>query len=157
MIVIATLHQPSTSTLLCFDKTLLLSEGNPVYYGLPDESVRYFTSLGFQPSPMMSPAEFMMELTDNEFARDDFQRARLNDLVEGWDASEEKVRLRESIISHWRGYDLFTVPDPLPRGYPRSLAMQLWILFRRMTLVLFSLLHQNLILESLSRSSFVLG
>jgi len=59
MIVIASIHQPSTSTLLLFDNVLLLSEGQMAYFGPPGDSIRYFKSLGYPEPQLMSPAEFM--------------------------------------------------------------------------------------------------
>jgi hypothetical protein len=56
---------------MLFDNTLLLSEGNTVYYGPPGDSIRYFESQGYPPSPLMSPAEFMLELTNSDFANGD--------------------------------------------------------------------------------------
>ena len=79
MIVIASIHQPSTHTLLLFDNVLLLSEGKTVYYGPPGDSIPYFESQGCPLSSMMSPAEFMLELTNGDFANND-QDGRLEAL-----------------------------------------------------------------------------
>src|ERR1700724_3439474 len=100
MIVIASIHQPSTSTLLLFDHVLLLSEGHPCYFGPPEDSIRYFTSLGYKQPAMMSPAEFMLDLTNIDFARDNDDFNRLDNLVNGWETSRERKDLTKMIVGN---------------------------------------------------------
>lgn len=138
MMVVASIHQPSTSTLLLFDNVLLLSEGKTVFFGPPHDSARYFSSLGHPPPPMISPAEFMLELTNTDFlhSASHDQLGRRDNLVEKWNASAERKLLEDSIAAAESDDDLFTISGNLPRGYPRSLPMQCFILFHRMILVL---------------------
>jgi ATP-binding cassette, subfamily G (WHITE), member 2 len=134
MIVVASIHQPSTSTFLLFDNVLLLSQGKTVYFGPPGASNNYFGSLGYPPTPMMSPAEFMLELTNVDFARHDDQEGRLDRLVQSWQDSLGSKLLNDSIETcHLRGE--FTVEGGVTKGYPRNLAMQSLILIHRMALV----------------------
>lgn len=133
MIVIASIHQPSTSTLLLFDNVLLLSEGKTVYFGPPGDSTAFFTAQGYLPSPYMSPAESMLELTNTDFVRGDDPAARLDSLVKGWEDSTERRLLADSIDQGERRGEVFTL-EHLSRGYPRNLAVQTWILFHRMAL-----------------------
>jgi hypothetical protein len=137
MIVIASIHQPSTTTLELFDNVLLLSQGKTVYYGPPTGSTAYFTSLGFPPSPMMSSAEFMLELTNTDFCRpeDTDPRVRLNRLVDAWTASGEYKGLNHGIVRAEGRGDVFTLDREVVRGYPRNLFMQSLILIHRMALV----------------------
>jgi len=46
--VIASIHQPRSSIFAMFDKLLLLSEGQCVFYGDANASVNYFTRQGFE-------------------------------------------------------------------------------------------------------------
>jgi ABC-type multidrug transport system ATPase subunit len=141
MMVIASIHQPSTSTLLLFDNVLLLSEGKTVYFGPPQDSIRYFSSLGHPPSPLMSPAEFMLELTNTDFlhSASHDQLGRRDSLIEGWKVSAERKLLDDSMAASESDDDSFTLSGDLPRGYPRSLPIQCFILFHRMVLVLLPL------------------
>jgi ABC-type multidrug transport system ATPase subunit len=134
MIVIASIHQPSTITLLLFDNVLLLSEGKTVYYGPPDHSTRYFTSLGYPPVAMMSPAEWMLELTNTDFLTEDDQDNRLSHLLEGWGRSPERNLLGDSLIVS-ESSEPFSLGKQSYHGHPRSVAMQTWILFHRVALV----------------------
>jgi ABC-type multidrug transport system ATPase subunit len=134
MIVIASIHQPSTSTLLLFDNILLLSEGQTVYYGPPGDSISYFESQGYPPSPMMSPAEFMLELTNTDFSRGSDQGGSqvLDALLHGWETSSQRGLLTDGLAE--RSHDQLTFDGSL-RRYPRNLAMQSLILLHRMALV----------------------
>lgn len=140
MIVIASIHQPSTSTLLLFDNVLLLSQGKTVYYGPPSVSTQYFTALGHPPQPFMSPAESMLELTNVDFAREENQANRLASLVTSWDESRELQLLKENIERGEKNAEIFTLAEPLVNGYPRNLFMQTWIQLHRMALVYFPFL-----------------
>ncbi|KAL8166200.1 hypothetical protein V2J09_007699 [Rumex salicifolius] len=62
--VVMTIHQPSSKLFYMFDKVLLLSEGNPLYYGKGDEVMEYFKSVGFAPSRPMNPADFLLDLAN---------------------------------------------------------------------------------------------
>ncbi|KAM3743912.1 hypothetical protein ACB098_06G012000 [Castanea mollissima] len=64
--IITTIHQPSSRMFHMFDKLLLISEGNPVYYGKAKESMDYFASLGFIPEIPMNPAEFLLDLATGQ-------------------------------------------------------------------------------------------
>lgn len=132
MIVIASIHQPSTNTLMLFDNVLLLSKGSTVYYGPPGDSIRYFESQGYPPSPMMSPAEFMLELTNSDFANDD-QGDRLEILINGWEISPQKTLLSAALSERIENWSL--TDSSLSPQYARNMAMQTLILFHRMALV----------------------
>lgn len=136
MIVIASIHQPSTNTLLLFDDILLLSEGKSLYYGPPGDSPRYFQSLGFAPPPMVSPAEFMLDLTNTDFRRDSQQLSHLNNLFHRWSQSLENKLLDTRIETNNknRSGSISAIKQRAPE-LARSLPMQSLILFHRMALV----------------------
>jgi ABC-type multidrug transport system ATPase subunit len=135
MIVIASIHQPSTSTLLLFDNVLLLSQGKTMYYGPPSHSTAYFSSLGYATDAMMSPAENMLELTNIDFMRDGDPDARLQRMSHEWEKSSERKSLIDSIAIGELNGDTATIARQLPNGYPRNFAMQTWIQLHRMALV----------------------
>src|SRR5262245_35745867 len=134
MIVIASIHQPSTSTLLLFDKVLLLSGGKTAYYGPPESSVDYFVSKGHKLPPMRSPAEFMLELTNFDFMRDQNRSERLANLVELWNSSFERKQLENDVLMSRRIDEQLSITDG-SNGSPPNLMMQTLILLHRMALV----------------------
>jgi len=135
MIVIASIHQPSTNTLLLFDNVLLLSEGQMAYFGPPGDSIRYFKSLGYPEPQLMSPAEFMLELANTDFVAEDQRESRLDHLVRGWGASRERRLMNYEISLSERNTESLSVTEDMAPGYPRTLTMQSLILLHRIALV----------------------
>ncbi|XP_050216209.1 ABC transporter G family member 9-like [Mercurialis annua] len=62
--VVMTIHQPSSRLFYMFDKVLLLSEGNPLYFGKGSEVMDYFAGIGFEPSVPMNPADYLLDLAN---------------------------------------------------------------------------------------------
>ena len=140
--VIASIHQPSTDSLLKFDKVLLLSKGITFYHGPPKDVVSYFSALGFPSPPMLSPAEFMLELTNTDFSRDDDVESRFSTLAEAWETSLQR-KLTHNEISHERAaieekFEVHSLSDNILTNltYPRTTLMQVWIQLHRMMIVL---------------------
>ena len=76
--MIASIHQPSTSTFQLFDKVLLLSCGKSHYFGSVPELAPFFDVMG-HPIPLYTnPAEFGLELLNVDFAQN--QKAAMNQL-----------------------------------------------------------------------------
>jgi ABC-type multidrug transport system ATPase subunit len=88
LIVVASIHQPSTTTFELFDKLLLLSGGRPCYYGDTRDVKPYFDGIGF-PMPMLTnPADFILRLTNTDFERDkEAASARIDKIHEAWKSS----------------------------------------------------------------------
>jgi hypothetical protein len=140
MIVIASIQEPSTNTLLLFDNILLLSQGQTVYYGPPGSSVGYFRSLGHPLPPMASPSEFMLDLTNAEFELRYSQITasfRIESLIHGWEASVDRKLLEDQIVVR-ESKEFSLAPSTSTPQFEgsRSVAMQSFILFYRMALVL---------------------
>lgn len=98
LLVIASIHQPSTATFELFDKLLLLSQGHTVYNGLVSGVTQYFADLGY-PTPMyMNPAEYMIDLVNTDFIQnqDEAQR-RLEHLQSSWKRSEQHEAISKRI------------------------------------------------------------
>lgn len=94
LIVVASIHQPSTNTFRLFDKLALLSAGKSYYFGAVDGVVQHFASLD-QPMPQqMNPAEFILEITNTDFASDRTAASEsLVPLHNGWLKSPQNAHL----------------------------------------------------------------
>lgn len=66
--VVITIHQPSSRIFYMFHKVLLLSEGNPLYFGKGELAMEYFSSVGYAPSVAMNPSDFLLDLANGMFA-----------------------------------------------------------------------------------------
>lgn len=65
--VVMTIHQPSSRLFYMFDKVLLLSEGNPLYFGRAEDAMGYFSGIGFPPFVAMNPSDFLLDLSNGMF------------------------------------------------------------------------------------------
>eukprot|EP00808_Paulinella_micropora_P014425 g75589.t1 len=61
MTVIASIHQPRETIFAKFDKLLLLSKGQVVYFGRADRAISYFNNIGQQLPPFTNPADFFLD------------------------------------------------------------------------------------------------
>ncbi|KAL8627460.1 hypothetical protein Q9189_006837 [Teloschistes chrysophthalmus] len=100
LIVIASIHQPSTSTFDLFDKLLLLSAGHTAYFG-PVASTRTYMEARGSPIPLyINPAEFLLDLTSSDFAEDNHEASTSIDKIHAdWKNSPDARDLTSSIVS----------------------------------------------------------
>ncbi|KAK0711016.1 P-loop containing nucleoside triphosphate hydrolase protein [Lasiosphaeris hirsuta] len=89
LIVIASIHQPSTSVFNLFDKLLLLSAGKPHYFGPVATIDAHFTALGHALPLHVNPAEYLLEMVNVDFSRSRRETAaeHLDELQRAWSAS----------------------------------------------------------------------
>ncbi|KAK1886946.1 Broad substrate specificity ATP-binding cassette transporter ABCG2 [Dissostichus eleginoides] len=64
--VIFSIHQPRYSIFRKFDHLTLMHKGEVVYAGASDQTLDYFTNLGFQIESFDNPADFFMDITNGE-------------------------------------------------------------------------------------------
>ncbi|GAB7355586.1 hypothetical protein MBLNU459_g6054t1 [Dothideomycetes sp. NU459] len=87
LIVIASIHQPSTTTFQLFDSLLLLSQGKTCYCGPVSKIKSYFDGLNLRMPAMTNPAEFLLELTNVDFYEDRSEAIRvLSHIQSAWKA-----------------------------------------------------------------------
>lgn len=92
LLVVASIHQPSTSTFRLFDKLLLLSQGKTCYFGPLSDVTSYFESAGFPVPPQTNPAEHLLDITNSDFALDREQAQRDLDRIHAtWKQQQHTV------------------------------------------------------------------
>jgi ABC-type multidrug transport system permease subunit len=98
IIVIVSIHQPSTATFGLFSHLVLLSGGKVVYSGLTSEAVQYFADQGVPVPNLTNPAEHFLEVCNVDFSHGEADVERLNRLVSAWntDASSTKEIKKET-------------------------------------------------------------
>jgi hypothetical protein len=100
ILVVASIHQPSTTTFNHFDKILLLSLGSTVYSGPVNEIGNFFARQGFPIPNYTNPAEHILQLVNTDFAPDQgAAEAKLKTLISGWEHSHEKKDLHGEITA----------------------------------------------------------
>ncbi|KAK9311080.1 P-loop containing nucleoside triphosphate hydrolase protein [Lipomyces starkeyi] len=111
MVVVASIHQPSTATFSLFDSVLLLSQGKQTYFGPVCQVTDYFAKQGFTIPSNYNPAEYLLEITntdfiaakerepDNQPRRDTIQnREQVNELCRAWSTSVEATELEAALL-----------------------------------------------------------
>ncbi len=131
IIVIASIHQPSTSTFNLFDKLCLLALGETCYFGPTAAAAPYFAALGYNLPVSVNPAEFYLELINTDLAQpDDATYARVNHITHAWSSSALVLELGKSIHDSLDGHT-DDVTELGSSDRPGSLAAA-WVLMRRL-------------------------
>lgn len=100
LIVVASIHQPSTSTFNLFDKLLLLSGGKTHYFGPVHNLDAYYESIGRPIALHVNPAEYLLDLVNIDFAAGkDSAKSKLEDLSRAWLASPLAAQLEDKVAS----------------------------------------------------------
>ncbi|KAL1540431.1 ABC transporter G member 9 [Salvia divinorum] len=85
--VVMTIHQPSSRLFYMFHKVLLMSEGNPLYFGKGSDVLTYFSSVGFAPSVAMNPSDFLLDLANG---------------VATGNSNEDQVAIKQSLVNAYK-------------------------------------------------------
>ncbi|KAI9726812.1 MAG: hypothetical protein M1828_000668 [Chrysothrix sp. TS-e1954] len=97
LIIVASIHQPSTTTFNLFDKLLLLSQGRTCYYGSLEDVGPYFASIGCPIPSHTNPAEHLLEMTNIDFkaSNDNDAQQQLDAIHTQWDQRGLTITARE--------------------------------------------------------------
>lgn len=110
LIVVCSIHQPSTSTFELFDKLLLLSAGRTHYFGVISQLVDYYASIGVTIPERANPADFLLELVNTDFVQQQAvaasERERVARLASSWATSALCQQNHEVISSAGPAPDL---------------------------------------------------
>jgi ABC-type multidrug transport system ATPase subunit len=112
LIVVASIHQPSTATFRTFDKLLILSGGRTCYFGEAADMKTYFDSIGHVMPEQTNPAEFVLDLVNTDFTADkELAQLRLLEFHSKWDSFSKSSSVNsevERIISTHEKQNLLT-------------------------------------------------
>ncbi|CAJ1434077.1 unnamed protein product [Effrenium voratum] len=115
---ICTIHQPSSYVFQQFDRLLVLAKGQVCYFGKADEALRHFNAIGYPSPPGINPAEFMIRITNADFA----EEGQVESICKAWQIICRKERPSLS------GCLLCEPPAARSRaGFPK----QVWKIFLR--------------------------
>ncbi|CAM9446521.1 unnamed protein product [Ectocarpus sp. 4 AP-2014] len=68
VIIITSVHQPSSRVFNSFDQVILLTMGQTAYFGPAVDSLDHFASLGHEPQGLVNPADYLLEITNSDFS-----------------------------------------------------------------------------------------
>lgn len=97
ILVIASIHQPSTTTFELFDKLLLLSRGKTAYNGSVADVREYFAGLGHEMPLYTNPAEYVISLVNTDFSTEEKGSEQLNQLHTSWTQSARAATISAEI------------------------------------------------------------
>ncbi|KAF7189210.1 ABC transporter G family member 15 [Pseudocercospora fuligena] len=100
LLVIASIHQPSTSTFKLFDELCLLSGGKTCYFGDLTSAPAYFDAIDLPMPAETNPAEFYLDLINTDLAKEgDSIFQRINRITSAWTNHPEHSLLKTEIES----------------------------------------------------------
>mmetsp|Transcript_84357 Transcript_84357/g.149133 ORF Transcript_84357/g.149133 Transcript_84357/m.149133 type:complete len:1017 (-) Transcript_84357:168-3218(-) len=83
VMVVATIHQPSTDVFLSFDRVLFMANGREAYQGPTSQVASYCSSIGHPLPAMTNPADHFLMLVNSEFR----SRAEVDKVIGVWKPS----------------------------------------------------------------------
>lgn len=122
VLIVCSIHQPSSRTFLAFDQTLLLSRGQVAYYGKAVDALAYFEKLGYKSPDRMNPADYLIEISNPDFT----DKKKVQALLDAWSERPES-----KILEAKEGG---SATDKSYRAYASSFFWQIWVLSKRNTL-----------------------
>lgn len=97
MIVIASIHQPSTYTFQLFDKALFLSKGKTIYNGKVSDIPAYFESIHYEIPRFHNPSEYILDLINTDFT---------NEVVDDEETcAVDKEMIVQELAKKWRNVE----------------------------------------------------
>ncbi|KAL4803434.1 P-loop containing nucleoside triphosphate hydrolase protein [Aspergillus unguis] len=130
LIIIASIHQPSTTTFQLFDKLLLLSGGKTCYYGPVRDVPSYFGSIGCPIPSHTNPAEYILDIVSSDFAPDRSGQGGVEKIQAAWLESSESTQVSKQsaeLTEKGRGGQNVTVDDA---GRPGLVSVTMSLLHR---------------------------
>jgi ABC-type multidrug transport system ATPase subunit len=87
LIILTTIHQPSSKIFFEFDKVMILSEGKLAYSDNPKNCIKYLYNLGKTIPDFYNPAEYFLDLVNSDFET----RENVDFILNSWVNEEQEV------------------------------------------------------------------
>lgn len=98
LLVVLSIHQPSTTTFDFLDQVMLLSAGKTCFFGARQQLESYFKSIGHEIPLYTNPAEFLLDLVNVDFMEDKVvAKSHLDIIHSSWEDSELASTLRTRV------------------------------------------------------------
>merc|ERR1719446_1181737 len=120
MIIVATIHQPSSSVFMAFDKVMCLSGGRVCYNGKASMLAGFCEAIRKPIPSTANPADFFLELVNAEFT----SQETVEEVIRGWQAKAPDGKVPPKVA----------LPDVAPRP---SFGAEVWALTHRTFLLSF--------------------
>lgn len=129
LIIVCTIHQPSTKVYNGFDKVMILSKGREAFAGDVQDAIPYFRGIGSPCPANTNPAEFFLDLVNADFSDD----VVVDRLLDTWEEHKPDGRLsKHGSAVHEADEDQHGVAE----GVHTSLGQEIKIMFQRHALLI---------------------
>ena len=124
LIILCTIHQPSTKVYNGFDQVMILSQGREAFAGSVADAAPYFDSIGYPVPPSTNPAEHFLDLVNSDFSSSD----EVEKILETWES-----RRSDGINGSLHGIqnEELDVSEGVDGHSSRPLIREVIIMFRR--------------------------
>ncbi|KAB8264376.1 P-loop containing nucleoside triphosphate hydrolase protein [Aspergillus pseudonomiae] len=117
LIIIASIHQPSTTTFQLFDNLLLLSGGKTCYFGPISEVPSYFNNIGCPIPSNTNPAEYLLDAVSSDFTVHEDQVGKIQT---AWAQSAEYAALsKQPQSANEKNGNIMNIDELSRPGIPR--------------------------------------
>lgn len=98
ILMIASIHQPSTKTFELFDKVCLLSQGKSCFFGTTQALVPFMNMIDLPIPASTNPAEHILDITNVDFAIQHSEgQSRLDRITSAWQSSSHNQDLQRCV------------------------------------------------------------
>jgi ABC-type multidrug transport system ATPase subunit len=130
IIMVCTIHQPSSKVYNGFDQVMILSKGRLAFVGNANAASDHFDSIGYPLPPMTNPAEHFLDLVNADFSSSREVDAMLNKWVEKTAQKNDDVaKTRKSMMER-------TENNQLDGKFKHNLMREIQVMFRRHILLM---------------------
>jgi ABC-type multidrug transport system ATPase subunit len=129
LIILCTIHQPSTKVYNGFDQVMILSKGREAFTGNVTEAGPYFDSIGHAVPVATNPAEHFLDLINADFSSSE----EVDRILDAWEERKPDPNATTN------GRTMAQLDSEVSCGVEalrRSLAREMSIMFRRQTVVI---------------------
>lgn len=98
LVILCTIHQPSSKVYNDFDQVMLLSKGRVAYVGGAAAASEYFDSIGYALPPHTNPAEHFLDIVNADFSSNN----EVDSILDKWSL---RIQNEEDGSSHMRSVD----------------------------------------------------
>jgi energy-coupling factor transporter ATP-binding protein EcfA2 len=132
LIILCTIHQPSTKVFNLFDLVMILSKGREAFVGNVKDAAPYFNTVGFPVPQATNPAEHYSDLVNSDFSSDE----EVVHLLDSWE--ERRAEWNKNVSSSFcitQDHELHRT-DGIPDPSRRPLARETVTMLRRHTMLI---------------------
>ena len=115
LVIVATIHQPSSKVYARFDQVMILSGGREAFCGKVDQTIPYFEKIGYSLESFSNPAEFFLDLVNNDFV----DQVEVDKILDQWAATKSQGGL----IATDSTEELAKLATEKPLDSPRSVLL----------------------------------